>query len=53
MHRNPIIHPEDNLDEDKALILFDLCKSAIVAMTVEMNLAKRPLGKLSSLSSQG
>ncbi len=40
MHRNPIIHPEDNLDEDKALILFDLCKSAIVAMTVEMKEAQ-------------
>lgn len=40
MHRNPIIHPEDNLDEDKALILFDLCKSAIVAMIAEMKEAK-------------
>jgi hypothetical protein len=36
MRRNPIIHPEDNLDEDKALILFDVCKSAIVAMGVEI-----------------
>jgi hypothetical protein len=41
MHRNPIIHPEDNLDEDKALNLFDLCKSAISAMTSEMSLAKQ------------
>jgi hypothetical protein len=39
MHRNPIIHPEDNLDEDKALILFDVCKSAIVAMASEIKVA--------------
>ncbi len=36
MHRNPIIHPEDNLDEDKALVLFDVCKSAITAMACEL-----------------
>jgi hypothetical protein len=41
MHRNPIIHPEDNLDEDKALILFDLCKSAIVAMVTEIKEARQ------------
>jgi hypothetical protein len=39
MHRNPIIHPEDNLDEDKALVLFDVCKSAIVAMASELKAA--------------
>jgi len=37
MYRNPLIHPEDNLDEDRAIILFDVCKSAIVAMVSEMN----------------
>ncbi len=36
LHRNPLIHPEDNLDEDKAVVLFDVCKSAIIAMADEI-----------------
>jgi hypothetical protein len=37
--RPSFVHPEDNLDEDKALILFDVCKSAIVAMASELKSA--------------
>jgi hypothetical protein len=37
--RPSFVHPEDNLDEDKALILFDMCKSAIVAMASELKSA--------------
>jgi hypothetical protein len=36
LHRNPIIHPEDNLNGDEALVLFDLCKAAIIAMAMEL-----------------
>lgn len=37
MHRNPLIHPEAVLEADEALVLFDIGKSAIVAMTLELN----------------
>jgi hypothetical protein len=36
LNRNPMMHPEDNLGEDEALLLFDLCKAAIIAMAMEL-----------------
>jgi hypothetical protein len=30
--RNPLVHPEQNLDNDGALIAFDLCKNAVSLM---------------------
>jgi hypothetical protein len=36
LHRNPIVHPQDNLGVDEALVLFDLCKAAITAMAMEL-----------------
>ncbi|MBI3743650.1 MAG: hypothetical protein HY261_05110 [Chloroflexi bacterium] len=32
LHRNPVIHPEDFLTDDDALVLFNICTSAIYAM---------------------
>lgn len=34
--RNPLIHPEDNLNDEDALVLFDLCKNAIVLMAIDI-----------------
>src|SRR5205807_4190220 len=36
LDRNPLIHPEDNLDSDDALILFDLCKNAVALMVADI-----------------
>lgn len=35
-YRNPILHPEDNLSSDDALVLFGLCVSAITLMVGAM-----------------
>ena len=32
MDRNPLVHPEQNLDNDGALLAFDLCKNAVSLM---------------------
>lgn len=37
LHRNPLMHPEDFLEIDDALDVFDLCKSAIKALLRDMN----------------
>ena len=34
--RNPLVHPELNLDADGALLMFDLCKSAISLMAMDI-----------------
>lgn len=39
MHRNPLMHPEDSLDDDEAIELFDICKSAI--QTIVRDMVKR------------
>jgi hypothetical protein len=36
LHRNPLMHPEDTLEIEEALDLFDLCKSAIKAILRDM-----------------
>jgi len=34
--RNPLVHPDLNLDHDGALLMFDLCKNVIGLMAVDM-----------------
>lgn len=34
--RNPLVHPELNLDPDGALLIFDLCKNAISLMATDI-----------------
>jgi hypothetical protein len=34
--RNPLIHPEQNLDSDEALAAFDLCKNAVLLMALDI-----------------
>lgn len=34
--RNPLVHPEQNLDNDGALIAFDLCKNAVSLMASDV-----------------
>lgn len=34
--RNPVVHPDQNLDHDSALLMFDLCKNAISLMVVDI-----------------
>ena len=34
--RNPVIHPEQDLDADTALATFDMCKNAIVFMALDI-----------------
>jgi hypothetical protein len=34
--RNPLVHPEQNLDNDGALIAFDLCKNAVCLMASDI-----------------
>lgn len=36
MDRNPVVHPDQNLDHDGALLMFDLCKNAISLMAVDI-----------------
>lgn len=36
MYRNPLVHPETHLSPEEALALFDIGKSAIIAMVLEM-----------------
>jgi hypothetical protein len=36
MDRNPVIHPEQDLDADTALATFDLCKNAITLMAIDI-----------------
>jgi hypothetical protein len=41
LDRNPLVHPEQNLDSDGALMAFDLCKNAICLMVADMCAASR------------
>lgn len=41
MHRNPLIHPEESLNREEAIELFDICKSAIQAITRDI-VKRRP-----------
>jgi hypothetical protein len=34
--RNPLVHPEQNLDSDGALLAFDLCKTAVSLMVTDI-----------------
>ena len=34
--RNPLVHPELNLDSDGALLMFDLCKNAVSLMVTDI-----------------
>jgi hypothetical protein len=34
--RNPLVHPELNLDSDGAILMFDLCKNALSLMAVDI-----------------
>jgi hypothetical protein len=34
--RNPLVHPELNLDSDGAVLMFDLCKNAISLMAMDI-----------------
>jgi hypothetical protein len=34
--RNPLVHPELNLDSEGALMVFDLCKNAISLMALDI-----------------
>jgi hypothetical protein len=34
--RNPLVHPELNLDSDGALLMFDLCKNAVSLMATDI-----------------
>jgi hypothetical protein len=34
--RNPVVHPELNLDANGALAMFDLCKNAILLMAIDI-----------------
>jgi hypothetical protein len=34
--RNPVVHPDQNLDHDAALLMFDLCKNAVSLMVVDI-----------------
>lgn len=34
--RNPLVHPELNLDSDGALLMFDLCKNAVSLMAIDI-----------------
>ena len=36
MDRNPVIHPEQDLDADTALATFDLCKNVITLMAIDI-----------------
>jgi hypothetical protein len=36
LHRNPVSHPDEFLDTNQALALFDVAKSAVVAMAAEI-----------------
>lgn len=34
--RNPLVHPELNLDSDGAILMFDLCKNALSLMALDI-----------------
>jgi hypothetical protein len=34
--RNPLIHPEENLDKEEAMASFDLCKNVITYMAIDI-----------------
>jgi hypothetical protein len=41
MDRNPVIHPEVDLDADTALAVFDLCKNAITLMALDIRVSSQ------------
>jgi hypothetical protein len=43
LHRNPIVHPEDVLTEDEALVLFGIVQSAMISVVVELARQKGPV----------
>ena len=43
LHRNPLIHPEVNLDMEEAIGLFGICYSCIAAMLNEIPLPPTPI----------
>jgi hypothetical protein len=36
-YRNPVLHPEENYNEERVLVLFGICVSAVVMMAQEID----------------